>query len=490
VFPGAPAGILYPGDPGIPNTLAPVDKLDLSPRIGLAWSPRGQSDGLFGKILGEPGTTSVRASFGTFYTAIDAAAISVLAANAPYGTTYTSPAPPLFATPFVSAADGTNYGQPFPYTFAPLNSSRSHPDADIDWANYEPISGIPGYAIHNRTPYTEEWMLSVERQAGPNTVFEASYVGTSTQHQRVLIESNPGNPALCLSLSQPNEVMPGTITCGAGGEDSVYYPVTGGQVEGTRGPLGPNFGSNASQANIGHADYNALELGARHTSGRLEFAAAYTFSKSLDQSSNLGEEVNPFNPALSYAISSFDVKHNFVVSYDYQLPVDRFLRAGKLASGWSLSGITRLASGFPVTMINNGDNSLIGTNPNGVNNSSIDEPDYNGGPLRLNRNPRSNGNNYFDAADFSMNAPGTPGDAKRRFFYGPGADNYDMALAKSLSLGDARSLLFRVEAFNVFNHAQFNGPTAVDGDVGSATFGNAVSAAPPRILQGAVKLVF
>jgi hypothetical protein len=65
-----------------------------------------------------------------------------------------------------------------------------------------------------------------------------------------------------------------------------------------------------------------------------------------------------------------------------------------------------------------------------------------------------------------------------------------MALTKSLSLGDARSLLFRVEGFNVFNHAQFNGPTAVDGDVGSATFGNVVSAAPPRILQGAVKLVF
>ncbi|HTW62692.1 MAG TPA: carboxypeptidase regulatory-like domain-containing protein [Terracidiphilus sp.] len=484
VFPGAPAGILYPGDPGIPATLAPVDKLDLSPRIGLAWSPRagnGNEDGGFaGKLLGAPGATSVRASFGMFYTAIDAAAISVLAANAPYGTTYTSPAPPLFATPFVTAADGTSYGQPFPYTFAPLDSSRNHPDANIDWANYEPISGIPGYDIHNRTPYTEEWMLSLERQAGPNTVLEASYVGTSSQHQRVLIEANPGNPALCLSL-------PG---CGPLGENSVYYTATGEQVNGTRGPLGPDFGSNALQANMGHADYNALELSARHTTGRLEFAAAYTFSKSLDESSNLGEEVNPFNPALSYAISAFDVKHNFVLSYDYQLPVDRLLRRSRLTSGWSLSGITRFASGFPVTMINNGDNSLIGTNPNGVNNSSIDEPDYNGGPLRLSSNPRTNGNNYFDTADFSMNALGTPGDAKRRFFYGPGADNYDMALAKSLAIGDARSLVFRVEGFNVFNHAQFNGPTAVDGNVGSATFGDAISAAPPRILQGAVKVAF
>jgi len=489
VFPGAPPGILYPGDPGVPNTLAPIDKLDFSPRVGLAWSPQGEGS-VLEKILGKPGTTSIRASFGNFYTAIDATSIGVLAANAPYGTTYTSPAPPLFATPFITAADGTNNGQPFPYKFAPLDSSRSNPDPNIDWSTYEPISGIPGYDIHNHTPYTEEWALSIERQAGPNTVFGASYIGSSTHRQRVLIEPNPGNPALCLSLSQPSAVVPGTLTCGAGGEDTIYYPITGGQVNGTRGPLGSNFGSNALQSNIGHANYNAFELSARHITGRLQFAAAYTYSKSMDQSSNIGEEVNPFNPALSYAISAFDVKHNFVVSYEYQLPFDQLFHPNRLTRGWSLSGITHFASGFPVTMINNGDNSLIGTNPNGVNNSSIDEPEYDGGPLHLSKNPRTNGNNYFDSTAFSMNALGTPGTAKRRFFYGPGTDNYDMAVAKNLPITESKSLLFRVEAFNVFNHAQFNGPTAVDGDIGSSTFGNVVSAAAPRILQGALKFSF
>src|SRR5271156_7118441 len=154
-------------------------------------------------------------------------------------------------------------------------------------------------------------MFSLERQAGPNTVISASYVGTASHSQRVLIEPNPGNPALCLSLSQASDVQPGTLTCGPGGEDTVYFPIGGGQVNGTRGPLGPAFGSNALQSNIGYANYNALELSARHTSGRLEFSAAYTYSKSMDQSSNIGEEGNPFNPALSYAISSFDVKNNF-----------------------------------------------------------------------------------------------------------------------------------------------------------------------------------
>lgn len=490
VFPGAPPGILYPGDPGIPNTLAAIDSLDFSPRVGIAWSPQAENNSALEKLIGKPGSTSVRASFGEFYTAIDAESVGILAANAPYGTTYTSPAPPLFATPFITAADGTDNDQPFPYKFAPLNSSRSNPDPNIDWNTYEPVSGIPGYDIHNHTPYTEQWALSIERQAGPNTVFEADYIGSSTHRQRVLVESNPGNPATCLALSQPSEVVAGTLTCGANGEDTVYYPVGGGQVNGTRGPLGSNFGSNANQSNIGHANYNALELSARHTTGRLQFSAAYTYGKTMDQSSNIGEEVNPFNPALSYAISAFDVKHNFVVSYEYQLPFDQLFRPTRLTKGWSLSGISHFATGFPVTMINNGDNSLIGTNPNGVNNSSIDEPDYNGGSLHLNRNPRGHADNYFATGVFSVNALGDPGTAKRRFFYGPGTDNYDMAVAKNLPLTESKAVLFRVEAFNVFNHAQFNGATAVDGNIGSSTFGNVISAAPPRILQGALKFSF
>jgi hypothetical protein len=490
VFPGAPAGILFPGDPGVPNTLAQIGNRGFAPRLGLAWSPQGESGSALARVLGAPGTTSIRASFGLFYTAIDAISIGALAANAPYGTTYTSPQAPLFATPFVSAGDGTDNGQPFPYTFAPLNSSRTNPDTTFDWSNFLPIEGIPGYNIHNKIPYSEEWMLSVERQVRRNTVLNATYVGNASHRQRVLIEPNVGNPALCLSLSDPSEVMPGTQTCGPGGEDTTYFPIAGGQVNGTRGPLGPNFGSNADQVTTGHANYNALELSARHHSGRLEFAAAYTYGKSLDQSSNIGEEVNPINPSSSYALSSFDIKHNVVISYDYQLPIDQLSHPNRLTSGWSLSGITRFVSGFPVTMINNGDNSLLGTNPNGINNASIDEPDYNAGSLHLNHNPRNAGNDYFDGSAFSLNDLGTPGTAKRRCFYGPGSDNFDTAVSKKLSLTESKAVLFRVEAFNVFNHTQFVGPSSVDGDIGSSTFGDAVSSAPPRILQGAIKVSF
>ena len=274
------------------------------------------------------------------------------------------------------------------------------------------------------------------------------------------------------------------------GEDTVYSTASGQTISGTRGPLGPNFGSNADQATIGNSNYNALELSAKHTSGRLQLFAAYTYGKSLDHSSNLGEAINPLDYALSYAVSSFDIRHNAVVSYDYTLPFDLLLHAAnRWTRDWHLSGITRFSSGFPVTMVNNSDYSLLGTNPNGVNNSSIDLPEYNGGALHLNSNPR-NGLPYFSTDVFGLQPLGTSGNSQRRFFYGPGAENFDMALSKQVSLTEAMQVMLRVEAFNVFNHAQFFGPLSVNGTLGSSSFGQVVSAAAARILQLSLKFSF
>ena len=490
VFPGAPAGILFPTDPGVSRTLAPPGNLDFAPRIGLAYSPTAGRDTVLGKILGGPGKSSVRAGFGLYYTAIEALTIGVLSANAPYGTTYSSPAPPLFATPFITASTGKNRGQHFPAQLAPLDSSASHPDPNVDWSQYEPISGIPAYPPSNRIPYTEEYMLSLERQLNSNTLLSVSYVGTQAHRLLVLIEANPGDPALCLSLSEPSDVMPGTPTCGPFGESNVFTTASGQVINGTRGPLGPNFGSDADQATIGNSSYNALQLSLRHTSGRLQFFAGYTFSKSMDQASNVGEQVNPINPALSKALSAFDVKHNFVISYNYELPIDRlFPTANRWTHGWAISGITRFSSGFPVTLFNYGDNSLLGAEPNGINNFGVDEPDFTPGPLDLNHNPR-NGQPYFNTSLFSLQPLGSPGNSPRRFFYGPGINNFDMALLKTVRLKESTSLQFRLEAFNVFNHAQFYGPASVDGNINSTTFGQVVSAAPPRLMQAGVKLEF
>jgi hypothetical protein len=489
VFPTAPPGILFPTDPGVPRTLAPPGNRDFAPRVGLVYSPSLDSDSLLGKIVGGPGQTSLRAGFGTFYTAIEALTIGVLAANAPYGTTYTSPTPPLFTTPFLAASTGQG-SQYFPVQLAPLNSSASHPDASVDWSQYEPISGLPAYPTSNRIPYTEEYMVSLERQLSSNTVFSASYVGTQGHRLLALVEANPGDPALCLQLMNPANLAPGQSPCGPFLEGNTYITASHQMIDGTRGPLGPNFGSDTNQATIGNSNYNALEVTLRHTSGRLEILGGYTYGKSLDQASNLGEEVNPINPALSKALSAFDVKHNFVVSYNYQLPLERlFGRSNRWTQGWALSGITRYSTGFPVTLYNYGDNSLLGTEPNGVNNYGVDEPQYTPGALSLNHNPR-NGQPYFDTSLFGLQPLGQPGNAKRRFFYGPGIDNHDMALLKNVTLTESKSLQFRFEGFNVFNHAQFYGPASVNGNINSATFGQVVSAAAPRLMQAAVKFIF
>ncbi len=489
VFPTAPAGILFPTDPGVPRTLAPPGNKDFAPRVGLVYSPSADSDSLLGKMVGNPGQTSLRAGFGMFYTAIEALTIGVLSANAPYGTTYTSPTPPLFATPFISASTGLG-SQYFPVKLAPLNSSASHPDANIDWSQYEPISGLPAYPTTNRIPYTEEYMFSLERQLSSNTFLSASYVGTQGHRLLALVEANPGNPALCLQLRNPANLASGQIPCGPFLEGNTYITASNQTIDGTRGPLGSNFGSDTNQATIGNSNYNALEVTLRHTSGHLEILAGYTYGKSLDQASNLGEEINPINPALSRALSAFDVKHNLVVSYNYQLPLERiFGRSNRWTQGWAVSGITRFSTGFPVTLYNYGDNSLLGTEPNGVNNYGVDEPQYTPGALRLNRNPRD-GQSYFNTGLFSLQPLGEPGNAKRRFFYGPGIDNYDMALLKSVKLTEAKSLQFRFESFNVFNHAQFYGPASVNGNINSSTFGQVVSAAAPRLMQAAVKFIF
>jgi hypothetical protein len=488
VFPTAPAGLVFPGDPGVPRTLAPTRWNNLSPRLGLAYSPSAK-DGLPGWLLGED-KTSIRAGAGRFFSAIEGVTAGVMAANAPYGTTYTSPVPPLFATPFVDASDDETEGQRFPLTFPPLNSSRNNPDPNINWSQYEPITGVPGYLPTNRSPYTDEYDLTIQRQFGKSTLLSVAYVGSESHHLLALVEANPGNPALCLSLSKPSEVVPDTPTCGPFGESGVYFNKAGQLINGTRAPFGPAFGANTYQAAWGNSNYNALETTLRHRTKRTDVMAAYTWSKSLDNSSSLAEQLNPTNYRLTYGPSSFDIKHNFVVSYRYELPLDLLLgKKNRFTQGWIVSGITRLSTGFPVTLFNNSDNSLLGTQPDGVNDYGVDEPNVVPGPLNLNQNPR-NGKPYFNTALFSLQPLGQPGNAARRMFYGPGVENFDMALLKTVPVSESSSFQLRLEAFNVLNHAQFDGPGSVNGTITSTAFGYVVSAAPPRLMQLALKYVF
>jgi hypothetical protein len=359
----------------------------------------------------------------------------------------------------------------------------------VDWSKYDPITGVPSFFHQNVPPYSETYTLSVERQLGDSTLLTISYVGSQAHHLLALIPANPGNAALCLSVSEPSQVAPGTPTCGPFSEGGTFTRADGQTVV-VRGPFGAQFDAVTYQKTIGNSNYDALEASLRHRRKSFELMAGYTYSKSLDDSSNLSEEINPVDPSLSKALSAFDLRHNFVASYNYNLPMAQvFSRENRWTQGWSISGVTRFSTGLPVTLYNNNDTSLIGSIPNGINSNGLDTPNVAQGSLDINTDPR-NGRPAFNAAQFSLPSLGTMGTAARRFFDGPGILNFDMALQKNTKLTESKSLQCRIEAFNTFNHAQFFGAASVNGNISSANFGQIVSAMPPRLVQLSVKLLF
>lgn len=485
VFPNAPTGIVFPGDPGVPRTLAAKQLANFAPRVGLAWTPR---------FLGS-GKTSLRASWGQFYTPIEGLSPAIMSANPPYGYTYTSAVPTMFDTPWTAAADGSSLepnGPRFPLQAVPFGASRAHPVRSVNWTQFEPFTGIPAVAPGNVTPYAEDYLASIERDLGHNTILDVSYAGTQAHHLLTLLEANPGDPAACLSLSQAGEVAPGSATCGPFGESGTYTRANGQLVPGTRTRFSPAFASVSWQKTIGNAHDNALEVSLKHDGTSYGYSLAYTWSQSIDQSSSLADPVDPVDPGVSRSLSAFDLSRNFVANYHLSLPVSRALHTigvghgpQSIAGGWTLSGITRLTTGFPVTLVNNNDTSLLGTQPNGVNNEGADQLNFTPGPLHLHSSPRQGSG--FNTALFSLPALGSFGDARRRFFHGPGSDDSDLALEKQTTLLEGKSLKLRLEAFNVFNHAQFFGPASVEGNIGSADFGQIVSAASPRLMQASAR---
>jgi hypothetical protein len=481
VYPTAPTGFVFAGDPRpgggkIPRTVSNTPYNDFAPRVGIAYSPSADR-GVLKWLLGAPGKTSIRAAYGVFYSNNGGYQAYLIQGAPPFVAVWTSPAPPLFETPYVDRTDGlVRQSPPYPYV-APKPGST----ANINWEL--PLNGVPVWNIHNRTPYAEDYHFTIQREFGPATVLSVGYVGSQGHALMDALESNPGNSQLCLGLSNASQVMAGTPTCGPFGENTVYTRPDGSTVNSTRGPLGPNFVSNPYYTTIGNSNYNSLQVSLRHSSKRLTFEAGYSFSKSIDDASDERDFVlNPYNQALSRSLSSFDIPHSFEVSYNYLLPVDLLghNRWQRLTGGWRLAGITRFASGLPVQMYETDDRGLVGEFF-----GNLDTPLYNGAKLNI-TNPRS-GQPYFNTSAFSLETLGVLNTTHRRFFHGPGINNFDLSLLKDTRISERISAQFRAEFFNVFNHAQFINPS---GNISSTSFGMVLSARDPRIGQVALKILF
>lgn len=481
LFPNAPPDLVVAGDPGIPSTISPAQLHNFAPRIGVAYSP-SFSKGWLRSLFGSGDKSSIRASFGQFYTAFPGLSAGILFGVPPFGYNYLSPTPPLLATPFIDAADGIQQPDPYPFKFPPHNISQQSPYTGFNFAGLPvpAINAAPYWFTGNKVPYTENYMLSFQRQITTSALVTISYSGNQGHHELALLPTNAGNPALCLTLSG----------CGPYAEDGLYTSPSGAVIHGTRtGGFGPDYGSITAQKTIANSNYNALEGTLRLSPGtRSTILLAYTYSKSIDQASNLGEQLNPFDQRATRAISAWDMTNNFVATYNYRLPFER-LKKTQWTEGWTLSGTTRLSSGLPVTLFDDSDSSLLGTFGNGVNNYLLDTPERLPGPLNLNTNPR-NGQPAFNTSVLVPETLGQLGNASRRFFHGPGIYNFDMQLNKEFTLTESKLLDFKIQAFNVFNHAQFYGPASVDGEVEDSNFGRVVSAAAPRLVQVALKVSF
>ena len=517
VFPGAPTGWVLPGDPGVPRTLAPTQYHNFAPRIGLAYSPSFDS-GFLNKLTGGPGKMSIRMGYGIYYTAIEDHSQFQEIGDPPYGEFFFNGNFPGFAAPYQVRTAGAPFTSPFPFVFPPANVSAKNPDPNFNWSSVEPLSGVLAYDPHDVTPRTEEYELSIQREFGTATLLSLSYVGNEGHKLISLIEANPGNGALCLELNQIPGVTPACTT--NGGEFTSYtlppntpFPQGTTPLVETTGPctppasgtcnvvntlftnLGPNFNNVPYEATIAQSSYNSLQVSLRHTSGISSFLLGYTYSKCMDDASALQEGVNPYDPRKSLGLCLYDVTHNFVGSYQMQIPFDRMFHvtsgfANKLASGWAISGITTFATGLPVNLESSSDNSLSGTQGG---EDVVDLPNFlGGGPLFLDKNPRNDVTNpnpvpYFNTSLFAPEPLGQIGNSRRRFFHGPGINNWDLALLKDTKFTESKSLEFRFEAFNVFNHTQFQNPVS---NFDAGNFGFVVAANDPRIMQAALKLLF
>jgi Carboxypeptidase regulatory-like domain len=488
-FPEAPVGLVVPLDPGIPRTLAPINYKNFAPRVGIAYAPN-VAGGFLGKLLGGPGKTSIRTGYGLFYQGIEDATSFYESGDAPYGSNWVSPVPPLLGSPYIDRTTGHFEGVKFPFAYPPKNVSPSHPFNNFPWAQVEPISGSEFYEIHNITPYSQQMELSLQRELGTATVMSVSYVGTIGTHLLTGVEANPGDPALCLLLSDPANVSPGSPLCGPFGEQVDYTQANGQAVTTTRALAENEIGSNAFYKSSAHSSYNSLQASLKSSGKWGNFLLSYTYSKALDNGSDVFDATNVFNPALSYGLSIFDLRHNFAASYMLRLPFDSYVGKGDVAKrftgGWALAGLTTLASGQPVRLRESDDRDLVGDFS-----FPFDTPSAarNGSPLYNNKNPRS-GQAYFNPGYFMKNPLGQVGDVSRRFFPGPGIDNYNMSLLKDTHITENTQLQFRAEAFNVFNHAQFNAPSGSINNTGQGGFGYVTSARDPRIMQVALKVVF
>ena len=346
------------------------------------------------------------------------------------------------------------------------------------------------------TPLVRQYNLGIQYEFLKRWVLEVGYVGSSGIN--LLDEYHNNNTPLLASASNPiRGVTTNTIA-------NIPYrvPYLGYQPVGVRGT---GFD--------GYSNYNSLQVTVRKQfSGGLTMQAAYTWSKDLTVLYNsVANSNNASDLAQQYGPALFTRPQRFVVNYNYDLPFGNHSGALKYAlGGWSVSGVTILQDGTPITVADSGAGTIYGTAGSanqagfaraqmcpGMTYANIATPG--GVEDRLGGN--SGGPGYFNKAAFCP-APaigdGTGyGNSGSGILQGPGQFNWDISILKNTRLHESHTIQFRAEFFNAFNHPQFTNPNFGQGaiyalpDRASASFGQINSTSVnPRIIQFALKYLF
>jgi hypothetical protein len=508
VFPGAPPGLTFPGDPGCNKAGGPTPHYDhFAPRLGFAWSPSHGPAFLVGNTGAHQ--FSIRGGFGLYYNRDqeeqslqnleDPPNVFVSRGAADVGGS------PAFANPFADVTGNATVSEPnrFPYTVPP-------PGSAIPWASNYSTLDLATFDRQYSVPYTYNYNLNIQRALGGNMVAQLGYVGSNSHRLASWHEGDPitaaGHAACLASPSCAGQLAAIHLFNPQDTADPVLAP---GNPDGL--PNGtPWYLSDADQTTEGASNYNSLQASLiKAPSHGFQFTLAYTYSKALDDGSGYesvtgaNNRVYNYTPGfkyLNYGLSDFDTRHRFVASYVYVIPVAGFLRKNfalrETLAGWGISGITALQSGNPV-----------GIEQTSQRSGWCDEYSYFGcgdnpetSSFNIKKlNPRSAGNPYFSTASFSTEPLGTFGNTPRNFFSGPGFNYTNLALEKNIHFTSSlkQYLQLRLEGFNVFNHANFANP---NGNFNSGSFGSITSVkvsadpngdpSPGRAIQLAGKFFF
>lgn len=508
VFANAPVGLVYGGDKGCTNSAQATARYgEFGPRVGFIYAPD------WGPISGGPGKFSIRGGFGIYYDRTEEESSLQTLETPPFGTTTSGAGfigAPSFADPFTDVNNSGSVANPFPYTFPKKGDV-------IDYSALEPIFNISTYGKDFRAPYAENIQLSLEREFPSRVVARVSYVGSLARHNQVTTDANPvttaGHAACVADTTFCNNPTQAIFR----EEQSYFFPdhTASGAIDPNTGI--PGYLDIGLVGSGGNSNYHSLQANVeKAATHNLYFQLSYTWAHALDDASSFENAgfgsastrgYNQWAPELNYGDSNFDVRQRLVFSPIYISPTFRrtaewYNPLNLALSGWEVSGIVTLASGFPFDVSYAGGSANSEYCPDFTNFYACPDAPNQVAAVAKSGDPRTRttlhgtSGAYVSKASWVNEPLGTFGNSRRDIAHGPGINNTNMVLAKDVYFSSDRTryVQFRMESDNVFNHTQFNNPSTTwnDGVLNNpnSSFGYISSTASARLTQLALKIYF